>query len=77
MLTKPADIYLGYVFNETLNTLERRAGGDGSIAATWQPPSSAMLKKPGVSPDQQATLVETVGHTGSAEGAGDDLPASC
>jgi putative heme-binding domain-containing protein len=64
LLTKPTDIYLNYVFNETLNTLERRAGGKvnrGNMAATFLD----MLKKPGVSPDRQATLVETVVRTGS------------
>ncbi|HEX3314401.1 MAG TPA: HEAT repeat domain-containing protein, partial [Gemmataceae bacterium] len=66
LLTHPTDIYLNYVFNETLNTLERRAGGKvnrGNMAATFLD----MLNKPGVSPDRQATLVETVVRTGSAK----------
>ena len=66
LLTHPTDIYLNYVFNETLNTLERRAGGKvnrSNMAATFL----AMLAKPDVSPDRQATLVETVVRTGSAK----------
>jgi putative heme-binding domain-containing protein len=66
LLAHPTDEYLNFTFNETLNTLERRAGGKvnrANLATTFL----AMLDKPGVTPERRATLIETVARTGGAK----------
>jgi putative heme-binding domain-containing protein len=64
LLTHPDDEYLRFVFNETLNTLERRAGSTfdrKNIAASLV----KMLDKGKVPADRQSALVETICRHGS------------
>jgi putative heme-binding domain-containing protein len=66
LLTHPDDEYLRFVFNETLNTLERRAGAmldRKNIAASLV----SMLDKGKVPAERQAALVETICRHGDAK----------
>ncbi len=66
LLTHPDDEYLRFVFNETLNTLERRAGAKldrKNIAASLV----AMLEKGKVPAERQPALVETICRHGDAK----------
>jgi putative heme-binding domain-containing protein len=66
LLTHPDDEYLRFVFNETLNTLERRAGSKldrKNIAASLV----SMLDQGKVPADRQPALVETICRHGEAK----------
>jgi putative heme-binding domain-containing protein len=65
LLIHPDDMYLRYVFNETLNTLERRAGAKldrKNIAASLV----SMLEQGKVPAERQAALVETICRHGES-----------
>ncbi len=66
LLTHPEDEYLRFTFNETLNTLERRAGArfDRKNIATSL---LAMLDAGKVSPERRASILETVCRHGGAK----------
>jgi putative heme-binding domain-containing protein len=68
LLTHPDDEYLRFVFNETLNTLERRLGSGtklnrGNIAASLV----QMLEKGKVPAERQPVLLETICRHGGAK----------
>jgi putative heme-binding domain-containing protein len=68
LLAHPDDEYIRYVFNETLNTLERRLGGGAqvdrkNIATTLL----RMLDKGKLPAERQAVLLETVCRHGQAK----------
>jgi putative heme-binding domain-containing protein len=66
LLTHPDDEYLRFVFNETLSTLERRAGAmidRKNIAASLV----AMLQKGNIPAERQAALLETICRHGDAK----------
>jgi hypothetical protein len=65
LLTHPDDIYLQYVFNETLNTLERRLGG-GSKLDRKNIASSLlkMLDKKQVLAERKPALIEAITRYG-------------
>jgi len=68
LLTHPDDRYLQYVFNETLNTLERRLGTESkldrkNIAASLL----KMLDKEEVKAERKPALIETITRHGEAK----------
>jgi putative heme-binding domain-containing protein len=66
MLAHPDDEYLRFVFNETLNTLERRAGAKvdrKNIASSLL----AMIAKGKIPAERQASLLETICRHGDAK----------
>ena len=68
LLTHPDDRYLQFVFNETLNTLERRLGGGARLDRKNIALSLLkMLDKNQVSAERKPALIETITRHGSAQ----------
>ncbi len=67
LLTHPDDQYLQFVFNETLNTLERRLGGGARLDRKNIARSLLkMLDKENVAAQRKPALIETITHHGGA-----------
>ncbi len=67
LLTHPDDQYLQFVFNETLNTLERRLGGGKLDRKNIALGLLKMLDKEQVSAERKPSLIETITRHGSAK----------
>lgn len=60
LLAHPDDEYLRFVFNETLNTLERRLGSGGLDRKNIAVSLVSMLEKGKVAPERRPVLIETI-----------------
>jgi putative heme-binding domain-containing protein len=67
LLTHPDDQYLQFVFNETLNTLERRLGGGKLDRKNIAVSLLKMLDKEQVAAQRKPALIETISRHGSAK----------
>src|SRR5205807_310282 len=67
LLAHPDDVYLNYTFNETLNTLERRAGSGARVDRRNIAVSLLKMLEVGRVPrERQTVLIETVCRRGGA-----------
>jgi putative heme-binding domain-containing protein len=67
LLSHPDDEYLRFVFNETLNTLERRLGGAHLDRKNIAVSLLHLLNQGKVAPDRQPVLLETICRHGGAK----------
>ena len=70
VLAHPTDEYINFVFNETLNTLERRVGGGKIDRKNIAASLLNMLSKDKIAPERKATLLETIVRNGGEKELG-------